>query len=244
MNKTVKNVVMVFTLLAAIFLIAFCIELILVNRDTDEEATPSGTIIQYDEQEVSPQDDEQNGENGEENGYNGEIVEIARAADDINLPVPGYGSRFLIEMIGTDLTLVAYADEDFFEYFEEDYAMFFVYTQGGSAALEVSFELIPPEGMLHVAENMLIGFLDGGEPRVIGEGYIGNSSLRGFGAVGEREDGVSFEAWAHEVYGRLAVRIIISYENEAQRAALHAIIDSMEMEGLEDDDEEELESSQ
>ena len=235
MTKTVKNIIMVFTLLAAIFLIVFCIELILVNRSTEngeDPATIEGSAQEENGEEEYGYDD-QEFPNGEEGYDNGEFDETFGMTDDVGFPMPMAGRRFEMPMDGTDLTLVAYADEDFFEYVAGDYSWYFVYTQGGSATLEISFELIPPEGMSVLAGRLLIGFLEGGESRVTGEEYIGNSLLRGHGARGEGEDGVTFEAWAHELSERLALRITVSFENEVQRAALHTILDSMTIEDIE-----------
>lgn len=243
MTKTVKNAVLVFTLLAAIFLVAFCIELIVVNRNTDndDESVVSAGQTHEDGGEVDLQDYERGSANGDESD-NGEFDDISGATmtvtvylEGFDVPLPGYGPRFVMPMAGTDLTLVAYPDPDFFELFEGDYDWRFTYTRGGTASLEISFDFIQPlEGMAGLAERFLDGYLDGGESIVLGEGYIGNSSLRGYAVTGEREDNVTYEAWIHSLTGNpdagMAVVFVMHFENEVQRAALHTIIDSMEME--------------
>ena len=234
MTKTLKNAVMIFTLLAAIFLIFFCIELILVNRNTDDDGDSDTLLSQT--QENGEDENEQNLTN-EDLPYdeNGASHDIPAATDDIDIPMPVIGRRFEMPMDGTDLTLVAYPDLDFFDLIEGNYDWLFIYTLGGNASLEISFDFIQPlEGMSGLAERFLDGYLDGGESTVLGEGYIGNSELRGYAVIGQDEDDTTFEAWIHSLTGNpdagLAVVFVLQFENEAQRAALHTIIDNMEME--------------
>ena len=239
MTKTIKNAVMVFTLLAAIFLIFFCIELILVNRTTDDDDTTASASQTQDDGDDGDNEDTQNvDQQSDDTNGNGDVSDLA----DIYFPMPGEGTRFEMPMDGTDLTLVAYPDLDFFNLVDGEHEWLFVYPLGGTAALEISFDFIPPlVGISGLAENFLDIYVDGAQTRVRGEGYIGNSPLRGYAVIGEREDGMEFEAWIYSLESPdagLAVTFIMQSENETQRVALRTIIDSMVMEGLEDEEEE------
>jgi hypothetical protein len=239
MNKTVKNIVMVFTLLCVLFLIVFCVELILVNREAAQNDTgaaisasePSQPDENEEGEEPANGNGEDNGNGGDSNGDNGD----ANGGETIVIPVPQDGTRFELPMLGEDQTLIVYADESLFRYSEGEADWLFTYLGEGTASLEIAFDFItPPGGMERLAGVFLDGYLDGGESTVLGEQEIGESELRGHAITGEQADGdLTFEAWIHSLTGSMdvgtAVVFVMKYENEGQRAALYTIIDSMEM---------------
>jgi len=235
MTKTVKNIVMVVTLLCTIFLIIFCVELVLLNRDNDDDGT---ALV------VSGDPAEENGENGDGSNLEEELSgnespnnggENGTADEVIIIPPPRDGTRFEFPMLGVDSTLAFYADETLFEFWEGEFDWLFVYAGGGRASLEIAFDFItPPGGISDLAGRFLYGYLDGGDSRVIGEGTIGNSDIIGYAVTGEHEeDGLIYEAWIHSLTGNpnegLAVVFVMNYEVESQRAALLQIIDTLEM---------------
>ncbi|MCL2391567.1 MAG: hypothetical protein FWC66_03025 [Oscillospiraceae bacterium] len=240
MTRTVKNIVMVFTLIAAIFLVIFCVELIIVNRETTENGS---------EPTVSADTPDENGEDGmsEENGYfdsledwylNG-FGEEDGEFGEIIIPAPRGETRFEMPTLLDDLTLIAYADEGFFNFFEGEYNWLFAYASEGEASLQISFDLITHEGIRALAGRVLLRHLDdGGQSRVLGERNVGASDIRGYAVISEAEDR-TIEAWVHSLTGSpteaIAVVFLITYENEDQREALFEILDTLEI--ISDDDE-------
>jgi len=235
MTRTVKNIVMAFTLLCAIFLVIFVVELILVNRDTGEDY--NGSAI-FNGQAVT------NGaENGEEPNGPDELGEPAAIGlGDELIIIPGEGTRFEIEMLDTGLTLVLYVDEGVFDFRPEDGEVerywWFYYRADDSitdrVALEVAIDFItPPDGIDGLASRFLDGYLEGADSIVRGERDIRNSSLRGVEVAGEREDGRIYEAWIHRLVERsaheLAVVFVIRYDTDEQRDALYSILDTLYM---------------
>jgi len=232
MTKTLKNILMLFTLICAIFLVVFCVELILVNRDNDAtvgSAISDARTTENDETdtELSEDDPENNGE--EDFGWE-QFNETIVPREQVTLST---GQRFALPMLEEQQTLIIFVDEYNFNYFEEEIGWWFEYTGEGNASLEITFDLISPPGGINVlAERVLYGYLDGGNSTVLGERRIGESELRGVHAVGENE-GITHEAWVHSITGSndegLALVFIISYQNDEQRAALNEILDTMTM---------------
>jgi len=247
MTKSVKNVVLVFTILCAFFLVFFSVELYMLNRSDDDERTgaavsggrqdddtengsdPDSDENDPSEDEEPPGDEGENGDSQEQDGPEGS---------------PG-GSRYELPMILEGLTLVLYADEEHFEHVHNEDADVFTYLDGGEASLFISYDFItPPGGINGLAGRFLQGYLDGGDSTVLGARQIGGSELRGVMVRGEK-NGETYEAWIHSLTGSttdgLAVVFVINFESEEQRDALYSILDTMVMvtdEDDEDDDEE------
>ena len=148
MNKTVKNIVMVFTLVTAIFLIVFCVELILVNRENERDSADASAA-------ASGGDSEENGENGEpddqepyDNGADTNGTENGDEGEQNGEETPD-ASRFELPMLLEEeaMTLIIYADEAIFDFEVGDRDdWFFTYTGDGQASLRISFDFISPAG--------------------------------------------------------------------------------------------------
>ena len=250
MSKTVKNIVLGFTLLSAILLAVFCIELVILNWDKGdggEEHTISNTLppgaggITDDPEAMETGQSGQDGENHETNGEAGEGEGEGEGEDeDGSAPTPEdrrppQGSRrFELMMLDDENVLVLYADEALFELTAGETDWTFSLIGNSSAALEIVSDFVPPQGVDALAEIILLQYLEdgGGEPKVGGEQQIGQSTLEGVYVSGEKNE-ETYEAW---IYGPLAggenglaVVFIINYETEEQKTALYAIIDTFEM---------------
>ncbi|MCL2366284.1 MAG: hypothetical protein FWC75_04455 [Oscillospiraceae bacterium] len=231
MTKTVKNVVMAFTLLCAIFLVIFVVELILVNREASENGNEA--MIYNGQEEIPGEEEPEEPEHIDipisgagENGENGDDEPMV-------IQVPEGSSRFELPMLVDDMTLLVYADLGVFEFREGEFDWWFYYREDEMAALEIAFDFItPPGGIDGLAERFLLGYLDGEESIVVGDGYIRNSSLRGVKVAGENE-GVVYEAWIHSLTGRtedgMAVVFVIRYGTQSQRDALYSILDTLQL---------------
>jgi len=218
-------------------LVFFCIELVILNSEggNDREPAPSisgspadGNEDNADEPESPdmelppdtdlPEDTDQNEDAGSTEG---------------NIQSPT-GKEYILPMFDDVHTIMLYANEELFDYIDEgDPHWTFNYKGGGKAALEVGSDYItPPGGVRTLAEEVMSGYLEGGASSVGGERKIGNSTLRGFYASGDK-NGETYEVWINGPFeggdrGHAAV-IVVNYNNKEQKDALYAILDTMEL---------------
>ena len=244
MSRLTKNVLVVFTLLCAIMLIVFCIELIIVNWNSNsEEPTPSlsvsspeGNVEKTDEPEVKDSEPPVSTDSPEITDDNG--GDVTQETEN----QPPAGKQYQLPMLDDIHTLMLYASEELFEYSEggEGGDWLFTFLGDGKASLEVASDFItPPGGINALAEKLLINYLDGGEPTVGGERQIGKSSLQGVFVSGDKR-GETYEAWIYGPFGGgetgQAVVFVINFANGVQRDAIYTIIDTMEMVAKEEEE--------
>jgi len=213
MNKTLKKVIVVFTLLCVLLLLVFAVELFRANRGRDRDENG-----QQEPPEIAETDP---------NGYPSDVndqpppVEETEPGD----PREPTGVRFELEMLG-DAALVLYVDDALFEHEAHEMSHVFRYAD---TALEIS--IIPmPDG----PESMYRGFLDnyfdytGGEIDFFGRVEIGASPLSGY-FVSASRDGETYQAWLMEFedFQGFGLAFVINFHNESQRDALYDILDTM-----------------
>lgn len=232
MSKTVKSVVVVFTILCALFLIIFSAELILLNRDSDNsngEPDPAGSVTAG------------NGNNGaDKNPARGEGNSHADAvgggasgsADGLRQPAPT-GTRNEQTMPG-DMKLVYYVDDALFKHTEtelEDVIDELSFIDGGPAGFEIRFVFMP-QGVNVFAEDFLEVNFGVGDSSVESEEPIRHSPLRGVFVSGAKNE-TYYESWIYKFsdpeINDLGLMFIINFQNEDQRSALHGILDTLEM---------------
>jgi hypothetical protein len=223
-------------MLCAIVVVIFSVELFIINRENEENGEPGMSTTGR----PPAENGNENGDQGETDPDPSEDQGLSGAADPGSTPnqqngerLPPTGRRHELPMLLDEMTLILYADEETFEFREDDYDWWFIYRGDGNASLEISFDYItPPGGMDVLVGHFLDPYLDGGESVIGGEGPIRNSSVRGFFVYGDN-NGESYEAWIHSLTGSLteglAVVFIINYQNDSQRIALHRVLDSLEM---------------
>ena len=235
MNKIVKNLLIVFTLLCAIVLAVFFVELIILNRSSGgDEDGPSMS----DSSSENPGDETAGSgtpgtDTPEEPGQNGdpdqsEIVDIPEEPTQ-----PPVGKRYELPMSDETKTLIIYAEEELFEYAVNEFDWEFRYSGSGKASLVIAYDYVtPPAGINDLAATFLTNYLNGGESTVIGKGQIGASQLSGIHVVGEA-DKETYEVWIHEPFDGSefgnTVTFVINYENETQKNVLYDLLDTMKM---------------
>lgn len=225
MNSTIKKIIVIFTILCALFLVVFSVELILINRNQEEG--DSGPAISGGAQ---PED----GENGEEPGTTGGDQPGAAAGNGTSAPAGGTppvpaGTRH-DRMMPDDMELVFYVEEGQFEHTmseQEDVIDYFSYRGAGAAGLEIRFVFMP-HGVSAFANTFLEIDYGAQEITTGGEETIRRSRLRGYFASGTR-DGTTYEAWIYTGFEDMGLAFIINYEDQAQRNALNVILDTLEM---------------
>ena len=235
MNRIAKNAVVIFTLLCAIFLIVFCAELIIVNSEDETGKTDPAMSddLKTDDKggdDSSEKIDTKQPEGNAAQESSGQNEGGALPEKQKTTPT---GKRYDLSMLDDVHTLVLYADEELFDYEEEETSWLLTYNGGGGASLEIALVLISPQdGVAIYSENFLDNYLDGGRSSVGGVKQIGDSSLSGIFIIGDKNE-ETYEAWIHGPFGGgdsgRAVVFVIHYREDEQRDALYGIIDTLDM---------------
>jgi len=223
MNKTVKNLILVFTLICAIVLVIFIIELITLNKNTgdgepaaaESKNMPAGIIESSANLLPSPA--------GNMSSPKG--TSDARSQSQAQET----GKRYELLYSLTE-TLVLYADEELFEHEEMDSGDKFVFADDENVSLEICPAYIP-NGTEACAETFLDGYLDGNESFVSGMSNIKRSALSGVFVSGVN-GGETFEAWIHNITngpGDTGLAFVIRYSDNEQKNALYAVLDTLEL---------------
>ena len=222
MNKTLRILIMFFTVVCLVVLVVFCVELILQNRGVERGVIQAPAEIEDDPDEQPPD-------------YDGDEEEPLE--DEIPEPLL---DRFAIPMPGGEFILGMYVDMDRFGHNSGEILDWFVYMGGGATAfLEIHMVQIPED-----SENYAIEFMEGrfDVQGVPDEDYthtrISNSGLSGMYALADYE-GTRFETWILAIPNtpNFGVAITISYRDYEQLLALEAILDTMELLSGRDADE-------
>ena len=151
MGKTVKNLIMAFTLICAIMLVFLVIELILLNRDPDAGDAPGSTVSggqpagDRDTPPTSgaaPPDTSPPANNQPAVGTDSQPETNPQGG----APSQATGRRHEL-LMAEKIKLVLHADEGLFEYSQDENGWWFHYKGGGSASLEIGFDFMPPQGI-------------------------------------------------------------------------------------------------
>jgi len=236
MNKILKNIIMIFTLLCVIFVIVFCVELFLLNRDSEDTSKPA----------LSNNDAEDSSDDplGEDDPFGFDDL-FSDPGDSGNLTGPGAAPPINATrqsfLLSQDAELIFYVDMELFGIEELGSGWYFPYLADGNAGLEVNFTFIQPQaGIAALADNFLYNYLDGEETIIQGEQAIGRSPVRGVFVTGENA-GETYSAWLRSLsdFGSetLALVVRINYETDAQRDIIYSILDTMYINTQTDDPE-------
>ena len=242
MSKTVKNILIIFTLLCLVVLVVFVIELIVINRESADsggsgQALAGTTLDQTENSQDVPAETPTGGGSssigsGTVNGNSNSNSNNQQ--EGLGQPPAPTGKRYELVYSQTE-TLVIYADEELFEYDPElEMAYKFTYKGEGTASLLISFTALPLGAQRH-AENFLDGDLDGNESHVSGEGSIRRSSLSGVLVTGVK-GAETYEAWIHSIpdgdsdpSNDIGLAFVIQYSSDEQKNAIYTILDSLSL---------------
>jgi len=233
MNKTLKNMLVVLVLLCVIVLIVFCVELFTLNKgngDGAETGQPSSgspaaeTSGSPDAAQTKPATAPSTA-----TGSPADSAQPTDASQTTTPTAPPEGKRYDL-LMPDNMVLTLYAKEELFTYSElQDY--FFTYTGGGTASLDVSLVYMP-QGMDTFVKDFLDNYLNGKKTSVGDEGPISHSSLSGVFVYGD-SDGETYEAWIHNFTNPditdMGVAFILHYRDDAQKSALYAILDTLDL---------------
>ena len=224
MSKTVKNSLIIFTLVCAVALVVFTVELFIINRNSGD-----GTQRDSSMSDNEPGELEEPINTSRPSQEDGSLSspDVDNTADGATAPPSG--TRYDMQMTADD-TLVWYADDELFDYVRMDSGVIFMYSGDGNATLEILLVHIP-YGADARAETFLDGYLDGNESNVGGLAVIRRSPLSGVFVSGVK-DGETFEAWIYTIeedeHDR-GIAFVVRYSNDEQRNALFAILDTVDI---------------
>lgn len=219
MKNISRQLFTVLTFVCLIALVVFLVQLIIINRD--EDSREPGSVVT----EGSHGDEDQAGDEPSTSPP----PTVIETTDPTTLPPPE-GTRWEIPVDTAGTVLVLYADEEQFDYVENDLNWQFVYKGGGSCILEIGIEYLPLQGVSASTEVYLNERIGGDEAEYKGEQQIAGSPLTGY-SVGAVKDGITYEAWLYRLSGsELAVALLINYEFNGQRDDLYAVLSSINIE--------------
>jgi hypothetical protein len=237
MSKTIKNLLIVFTLLCAIAVVVFTIELFIINRgsrDGDTEQSLSGGQPAVGGSPSEGQQAPSGGEPQEGTGQPGETGQPTDTGPPDGQRPPPMGTLNERLMPGENTRLAFYTDDELLDHIvteSEDILDIFALKADQTSRLEIRFVFFPHD-LREFAERILDDFINRGTTRVGDEIQIGNSPLTGLYVSGE-ESGVSYEAWIYNFsshgFDDIGLAFIINHRNDEQKEALHAILDTLEM---------------
>jgi len=236
-NKTVKNIILAFTILCAFVLILFSVELIRQNRNTENaagggEPSVSGDTAGTNGAGASGDNDPSSPANGGEDTGGGAGGGDERPGAGGQRPAPT-GTRYEAP-VTLNSTLVFYVDTQLFDYVDPELEEgLFLFTFRGDGLAEIHIRFVPvPNDIKAFAGGYLTTDFEVRDTVVGDEDYIGLTQLLGVKASGAK-DGSNFDVWIHRLtgaeYDDMGVAFVIIYQNNAQRDMLYDILDSMEI---------------
>jgi len=220
MKNIGKNLLLALSLVCAIAVIVFIVQLIVLNVGVDPRET--GQVISGGAQQDSEENgDSENGDNDEE--YPNGIDTTVQAQRP-----PPQGERYQF-LVAEGTRVVVYARENLFEYEDNDLNWRFAYTGGGDAALEISHISVSVQTAAADAMVFLNQLSGSSDSELIGVQSIQGSPLVGY-YVSVRHGGRMYEAWLHDlVNSDLWLVFVINYENDTQRDALHEVLSTLDI---------------
>ena len=224
MSNITKNLLLALSLVCAIALIVFCIQLIVLNRGVEPRepgATISAGTKQGDEEpdpDAQPDGEGPDGEN--DNGDNNQTQNTPRP--------PPQGERNELVIPG-DLKLIVYAREELFEYTKNDFNWRFEYLREGEAALEINLIVVTLQGLASDADTFLANYTEGATPESGNDLSFEGLPLEGYFVTAQRGS-VTYEALVHPLPdGEFALVFVINYQNDQQKEALYEVLSSIDL---------------
>lgn len=228
MSRTLKKLLVVFTLLCIVVVLVFAAELVYLNRDGGDADAKAPPAESPGAQETLPSVPPS--ETGSPQPTDTESPGVESPPEETASSQENPAEDILYTLAMTDeVSLTLYAGEDKFDYHLVDEGYLFVFKEG-VATLEVLLDFLP-----RGAAARAVGYLDNypgvGESTIETEREIGKSSL--IGAYVTAMSGEStYAAWIYEIPSEddhLGILFIIHYRDEAQRGALYKLLDSIEL---------------
>ncbi|MCL2221871.1 MAG: hypothetical protein FWC20_02305 [Oscillospiraceae bacterium] len=209
MGTLPKNLLLALTLVCVIALVAFFIQLIVINTGVDPDEPPTTISGTQDEDDL-----------------------VSGEPDSTETPTP-FGPP--IELVGTrrelsvygNRNLIIYAEDGRFDFSESESTWRFEFTGLGTASLEINLMIISEQGLEADAFSFLRSYTGGLDVEAGGEVQIQNSAMRGYYVTAHSEQMI-YEAWFYDLQtDNRALAFVIYYGIELQRDALFRVLGSM-----------------
>lgn len=220
MKSILKNLYTALTGVCAVAIVVFLIQLIVINSGT--EAREPGSVVS--EGSASQAGEGQDGEGEDDNPFGG-----YEPPPTFRPPPQGTRHEILVDVENGDV-LVIYAEEDKFDFVEDELSWRFEYKSGGNAVLEICFWALTSQSVGTDAEAFLNSRVEGGGAEYKGRQQIIDSDLTGYCAQAQT-GGITYEAWLYSLSGNdLAIAFIIHYEFNGPRDDMYTVLSSMSIE--------------
>lgn len=231
MSKTMRNVVIVFTLLCVVVFVVFLIELLVLNSENGDPGAQE-TPAQVSQPSGNPgaaagnQTGSGAGQAGNENkpGDTGQT--------DESRPEPA-GTRYEFPVSG-DTALVMYVNDELFLVEEtelEDIVGVCTFEGSGNASLTIQ-NVYMPQGVDAFAESFLEENYDVQNAAVGGDEEIRNSQLHGVYTDGVKDEN-TYEVWIYSFQGAqvegTGLAFILVYQNDMHMYALYEILNTLDV---------------
>jgi len=226
MSTTVRNLLLVFSLLCIIAIIVFSIQLIVINRPekSDVAAEQSPPV------ESSPGISTPPVQTSTSTASSPPVETPEQTTSTTPSPSTATptGTRCEMPLLPT-LTIVMYADEEIFDFTVWNLNYVFTYQGAGTASIEILIDYIP-EGLEARAQDILSNYTEGAESTIDGDVVIGRAMLSGVTATAMRGDD-TYVAWLGYLTesDAMSLELIMQYRNEEQKEAIDALLATLEM---------------
>ena len=245
MSKTVKNILVAFTIVCAFTFAVFLVQLLVLNSGNTTNPgnagnTPSVSGPSPPGSETPPSWQPTSSGNRRPEGENSPDSPEPSASPDQELSQPEpEGTWYGFEMPG-DLEMTLFVKEETkeqqFSYIEPEPDLdaelgALSYNGNGTAALELRYVFLRGSAAEYAGDSLdkYVG-VDG--TTVLGESPIRSSGLQGVAVAGTYER-LTFEGWIYDFssYGwsDVGVEIVVYYQNPLQQNALYDILDSIKI---------------
>jgi len=229
MSKLSKNLLLALSLVCAILLIIFCVELIIINRGVDPgEQSP---VVSGQPPEENEDPDPEDEDPPDDPGVNGDTNGTGTDDPGTQTPrPPPQGTRHELQISATDdVKLIIYAKDELFDFSENELDWLITYTGGGNASLEIGFEFISTQAIADVVETFLNNYTGSSNSTGSGEEFIKGSSVRGYHVSASVESGF-YEAWIHNLQNSdFALVFVLFYQDDQQKDALYEVLGTMDI---------------
>ena len=235
MSKTVKKLIAFFTLLCVVVLMVFCVELLLLNKNSgdgtgaasSQTGKPGGT---HTGAPSTPPTDTPPQSETPPIGGGPDTSATSPGTDEPPNTAPSAPNKEQHQIrLADDIALSVSINPNKFDYEQQDMGDIFIYKGGGSATLEIVLDYLP-FGAAERAKGFLDMYTDKAQAIIEEEKQVGQSKLIGTHVLAMKGE-ITYEAWICDIPAddNTAFDLIIQYRELSQKEAIYDILGTMEL---------------